>query len=108
MEKNLSMVRGDTLEFAIEVTGYDQMMDTALLTVKSSYDGDVLLQKSLSDGVSIGNTGVFGTYVYKFRVAPEDTENLDCGKYYFDVEFGVNDDKITVMRGLLDIVYNVT
>ena len=32
----------------------------------------------------------------------------EVGKYFYDLEIGVNDDRFTVMRGILELVQDVT
>ncbi len=100
---NISMVRGDTLAFAFEVDGMDQL-DTAFFSCKVNPD-DVLyiFQKSLNDGISNASTGK-----YRVRVAPEDTENVELGAYYYDLQIGANNDIYTILRGTLKLVPDIT
>ena len=109
MDCNLSMVRGDTLTFGVELKDengelFTQDLDTAYFTCKTSYDAeDTVFQKNLTFGISKVGTGK-----YVVRVAPQDTEGIEAGKYYYDFEIGVNSDKFTVLKGVLDIENDVT
>ncbi len=104
MECNMSMVRGDTLSFGIEIEDFDQDLDTVFFSCKSNYDDSAyVFQKSLGDGITKVETGK-----YIVRVAPEDTKDVSVGKYYYDLEIGANSDIFTVLRGVLDIEYDVT
>lgn len=105
----IRMVRGDTLSFGLQVYGdsgepFDQDLELAYFTCKSNRsDNRFLFKKSLSDGVSKVGQGA-----YTVRVAPSDTANAKPGKYFYDFEIGCNGDVFTVMRGVLEIMQDVT
>lgn len=102
--RNISMFRGDTLSFGMEIEGLDQSLDSAYFTCKKNpEDTTPVFQKSLTSGISEVSTGV-----YRIRVAPEDTEEVPVGKYFYDFEIGVNDDVFTILNGILDIKQDVT
>lgn len=104
MKKNLNMIRGDTLAFAIEIEGLDQQLETCYFSCKRNIDDDnYTFQKSLEDGIEMIETNK-----YRVRVAPEDTKGKDVGKYYYDLQIGVNGDVHTVLRGQLDIETEIT
>ena len=101
---NLSMVRGDTLAFAIEIAGLDQDLDSAFFSCKlDARDNDYVFQKSLGEGISKVETGK-----YRVRVAPEDTENIEVGTYEYDLQIGANGDIFTVLKGKLKVVMDIT
>lgn len=105
----IRMVRGDTISFGLQVYGdsgepFDQDLERAYFTCKSNRsDNRFLFKKSLSDGVSKVGQGA-----YTVRVAPSDTANAKPGKYFYDFEIGCNGDVFTVMRGVLEIMQDVT
>lgn len=105
----IRMVRGDTLSFGLQVYGdsgepFDQDLERAYFTCKSNRsDNRFLFKKSLSDGVSKVGQGA-----YVVRVAPSDTANAKPGKYFYDFEIGCNGDVFTVMRGVIEIMQDVT
>jgi hypothetical protein len=108
-DKYIRMVRGDTLSFGLQLydetgTPFGQDLERAYFTCKSNRsDKRYLFQKSLSDGVSkVGR----GSYVV--RVAPSDTASAKPGKYFYDLEIGCNGDVFTIMRGVLEIMQDVT
>ena len=102
-DRYITMTRGDTMSFGIEIEGLDQDLETAFLTCKKNHDEAPAFQKSLEDGITKQETGK-----YVVRVAPEDTENLEPGKYYYDLEIGVNGDRFTILKGVLEIERDVT
>lgn len=108
-DKYIRMTRGDTLSFGVQVYDddgepFEHDLELAYFTCKSNRsDARFLFQKSLSDGVSkVGQ----GSYVV--RVAPSDTAGARPGKYFYDLEIGCNGDVFTVMRGVLEIMQDVT
>lgn len=109
MDWNISMVKGDTMSFGVELVDendapFTEALESAAFSVKSSYDHtQMVLQKTLGDGFTQVDTGA-----YVLRVAPEDTANVDAGDYYYDFEIGCNGDRFTFMRGMLSIKESVT
>ena len=99
MDKNLKMVRGDTLSFGLEIEGLGQDLDTCYFSCKLNPDDtNYVFQKSLNSGISKVSTGK-----YRVRVAPSDTSNVEVGNYYYDLQIGVNGDIFTIIKGVLII-----
>lgn len=73
-EKKIYFTRGDTGYFTIDISGYEPTDgDKLVFTVKKEIGGEKLIQKE----INIGDT---------FILNPEDTRNLDYGKYWYDIE----------------------
>lgn len=108
-DKYIRVTRGDTLSFSVQVCDeegapFGQNLERAYFTCKSNRsDNRFLFKKSLADGVSKVGQGV-----YTVRVAPSDTASAKPGKYFYDFEIGCNGDVFTVMRGVLEIMQDVT
>lgn len=108
-DKYIRMSRGDTLSFGIQVfdeegAPFGQDLERACFTCKSNRsDARFLFQKSLSGGIS-----KMGPGAYAVRVAPGDTASAKPGKYFYDLEIGCSGDVFTVMRGVLEIMQDVT
>ena len=103
---NLEMIKGDTFSFGLEIVDLGQEIEEAYFTVKSNYDDTPLFQKTLGNGIELDHIEG-NNYYYKVRIAPEDTENLEPKKYYYDFEIRLNDDVFTVLKGILDIEFDV-
>lgn len=105
--ENLTMVKGDTKSFGFELSDGQEAsitLDTAYFSCKKNYeDADYVFQKSLNNGITAAENNQFIV-----RVAPEDTQLLDPGQYYYDLQIGVNSDIYTIIRGILEIVPEVT
>ena len=102
-EQNINMVRGDTFAFGLECEELDQDLETAFFTVRKSYDGDIIFQRSIGHGIEKVETGI-----YSIRIAPENTKELEAGHYYYDFEIGVNNDVFTLAYGDLWIEHDST
>lgn len=101
VDRNIQMIRGDTLAFGIVMDGLDTDISSAYFTVRSK--GVVVFQKSLNNGITKEDTNT-----YKVRVAPADTKDLDTGHYYYDLQIGVNSDIFTVLHGDLELIQDAT
>ena len=103
-DMNLVTTRGDTIQFAVEIDGMEGTdADAMNFTVKKNIDDLIfVLQKTLNDGV----TKIDDTH-YRVRVMPAETENLEIGNYYYDIEMTVNADKYTLLKGRLKVDYDI-
>ena len=108
-DEYITMDRGNTLSFGMELydedgNAFDTDLDYAYFTCKKNYtDNENVFQKSLDDGITKIDDGK-----YTVRVAPNDTKNVELGKYFYDLKIGVNSDVFTVMKGVLEIDFDVT
>lgn len=108
MDQNLSMTRGDTGSFNLQFVNYDgdleNDMQSMIFTVKENVDsGTAVFQKTLGSGISKVNDSL-----YVVRIAPTDTEDLGLGFYYYDLQIRINGDAFTVLKGVIEITYDVT
>ena len=110
MRTNLEMIKGDTLSFAFEVEFDEapQKLKKADFTCKANFDdNEALFHKELEKGINFSKQD--GTKLYYIvRVAPEDTENLEAGMYYYDLQIELNGDVFTILNGSLKIESDVT
>lgn len=106
-DQYITMVRGDTVSFGMEIEDQDGLpfnIDTAFFTCKKNCDDtESVFQKSMNHGITKAGDGQ-----YIVRIAPEDTHNIEVGKYFYDVQVGAINDVYTIMRGVLEIEQNVT
>ena len=103
---NLEMIKGDTFSFGLEIVDLGQEIEEAYFTVKSNYDDTPLFQKTLGNGIELDHIEG-NNYFYKIRIAPNDTRYLEPKKYYYDFEISLNDDTFTILKGILDIEFDV-
>ena len=110
MRTNLEMIKGDTLSFAVEIEFDEapQKLEKADFSCKMNLDDDeALFHKELGKGINFSKQD--GTKMYYIvRVAPEDTENIEAGMYYYDLQIELNGDVFTILNGALKIESDVT
>ena len=110
MRNNLEMIKGDTLSFAFEVE-FDEAphkLEKADFTCKTNFDDDdVVFHKELEKGINFSKQERNKLF-YIVRIAPEDTENLEAGMYYYDLQIELNGDVFTILNGSLKIESDVT
>ena len=105
----ITMDKGNTLSFGMELydengNAFDTDLDYAYFTCKQNYTDNVnVFQKSLDDGITKIDDGK-----YTVRVAPDDTKDVEAGRYFYDLKIGVNSDVFTVLKGVLEIDQDVT
>lgn len=108
-DSNISMIRGDTLSFGIELINennepFTQDLDSAFFSCKNNKtDNEFVFIKGLNKGITKAENGK-----YIVRVAPMDTQNIEAGKYFYDFQIGINDDIFTILHGVLEIEQDVT
>ena len=118
IQRSISMVRGDTLSFGFQVIGLEgQEPDAIYFTCKEHIeDSEPVFQRSwikdgqyeLIDGIEKRSYDAeTDTLTYGVRVAPEHTQNVELGKYFYDLELNINGDVLTLMKGSLSIEWEV-
>lgn len=101
-KNDIRHIKGDTYSSALIIENLDQNLDTAYFTCRDTLndDSEALFVKSLNDGISLVDyDDEEDVRKYAIRIAPEDTEELQSGTYYYDLELGVNGDIFTIMKG---------
>ena len=109
--KEITMVRGDTLSFLFQVQGLDGTEPTGIFFTcrEKPANEDFYFQRTLGEGITqVGYDEETDTVTYCVRVRPDQTENLVAGRYYYDLELDANDDVLTLMKGRLNIEWDVT
>ncbi len=110
MRKNFEVIKGDTLAFGVEIAFDDtppKDLDSVHFSVKRNPDDGYLFSKCLNGGIQKYKQEGNKLY-YRVRVDPADTENLEAGFYYYDLEIRVNGDVFTILNGLLIIEDDIT
>lgn len=105
---NLEVTKGDTLSFGVKLNKINQALDAAHFTCKTNFnDIKPIFEKHIDSGITLDHVNG-EDYYYKVRITPEDTEMLECGKYYYDLQIEVNMDVFTIMKGIFTLDYDVT
>lgn len=101
-DKYITMVKGDTLSFGIELadeTGAPVDITDAVFVARKTYNATAsVFEKTLGNGITKVDEGI-----YSVRVAPEDTADNDAGRYYYQFKVMKNSDVYTIMRGIIEL-----
>lgn len=107
--QDIDMVKGDSLEFAFQLQGLEGAEPNFTFSCALSYYDSPLFTVDDEDGITRESyDAVKDIATYTIRVAPNKTEALDLNRYYYDLEMRLDDEVITLMRGRLTLVYEVT
>lgn len=109
-EQDIAMVKGDSLIFGFQVEGTEGTLPTDVsFRCTNDYNASPNFSASLTDSGILLESYEDDVATYSVRIKPEQTANLDVGRYYYDLEmtFEGTGDVYTLMRGNLDIVPEV-
>lgn len=105
---NLYMVKGDTFRFTIEIEGLEDDLTNAYFSCKKNkQDNEYIFQKSLGDGIEKVEDSETGK-TYEVVVEPTDTEEVEDGNYFYDLQLEANGEKFTPLLGVLKIDWDIT
>ena len=111
IRKELTMIKGDTLAFNFQIQGLGGIEPTALyFTCREKPESEnFYFQSSLLAGITkIDYDDETDTATYSVRVRPDQTADITAGRYYYDLQLTANEDVLTLMRGRLNIEWEVT
>lgn len=101
---NITMVKGDTMEFTVRFDGLTQDLTAAVFTVRTAPTASgAIFTKTLGSGITKVETGY-----YDVRVAPADTASVAAGTYVYDLQVTFGSDVYTIIMGDLNIIQDVT
>ena len=110
IQRDISMVRGDTLSFGFQIQGLaGERPDAIYFSCKEHLEDETFIFSiSLEDGISERSYDQgTDTLTFGVRVAPELTADVAFGKYFYDLKIEINDDVLTLMKGKLSIEWEV-
>lgn len=105
---NIDMIRGDTLniQFEIESDTVIHLTDIDFkitFSVKySATDTNYVFVKNKTAATELSDNN------FVLRIAPEDTEDLIPGFYYYDLQLNIGNDTYTIALGMLQIIRDIT
>ncbi len=107
--QDIDMVKGDTLAFNFTVKGLDGAEPTITFTCREHYDGDTVFNCASGSGIEqVDYDEMNDITTFAVWVDPVKTKDLDLARYYYDLELRLSSDVITLMRGRLTLLYDVT
>lgn len=104
-EKYITMVKGDTLSFGVEIVDQDgQPMDVDHLEFvcrKTYTDTTSVFYLSDGNGITRLSEGVYAVLVPASSTSPQ---SVEPGRYVHDFRVEYGDDAFTVFHGVLEII----
>ena len=109
--QDIDMIKGDTLAFNFELQGLEGDLPTNIVFSCAEHYDDIapLFTAEVGDGITREEyENATDTALYSVRIDPNKTSGLGLARYYYDLQLTYNDDVITLMRGRLTLLYDVT
>lgn len=105
---DIQLTRGDTARFRVHITCEDSNKDVIPYEIADTDTLTLSVKKNVKDFKPLFQKVITGSD--KFHIKPEDTANLDFGKYRYDVQLNKsNSDVHTVVpTSVFEILQEVT
>lgn len=105
---NIDLIRGDTLNIQFEIKA-----DTVLNLESENFGVTFSLKQAASDTGYVFQkkkdaVSEIADNTFILRVAPEDTQSLIPGWYYYDLQLTIEDDVYTIALGKLQLIRDIT
>ena len=108
IEQNIEMVRGDTLSFDFQIVGLGDDEAEFEFTCADEYGKSPVFNATLNDGIELVEENTEADIkTYSVNIRPEQTAGLDVTMYYYRLLMAVNNDVLTLMKGSLNLLYDV-
>ena len=111
IRRDIAMIKGDTMSFGFQVQGLEGQTPSAItFTCKETPESEIeLFSVDLTEHISespYDSERDIRTYIV--RIPPILTEDLELGRFFYDLQININNDIITLMRGRLSLEYEIT
>ena len=107
--QDIDIVRGDSLIFNFQVQGLSGITPYIIFTCAETYDDDPIFTADTTNDITLESyDATTDTAEYSVFIRPNKTKSLDLTRYYYDLQLSTDTDVITLMRGRLTLVYDVT
>ena len=111
IQRDIQMIKGDTLSFAFQIQGLGGEPPTSIFfTCKETPESsEELFMLEPNDGIELRDYDSDNdVYTFALRVPPEYTQDLETGRYFYDLQMTCGDDVLTLMIGRFIIDYEIT
>lgn len=98
MIRLFNVKRGDQFSFTITFTNLQEDLTTFKMGVKRDYPREMLLEKSLGNGITKLSTGK-----YRIDFTPEETHSLKSDMYVYDLRMTLGSTVYTPLDGYINI-----
>lgn len=108
IKRDIWNARGDTFAFSVKLP-LDAEVESMFFSVKKhAMNSSYILQKSLGNGIVDDTDENDETKWFTVTVAPEDTNDLELGDYYYDLQVKIDGDVLTPIEGLFKVTTDIT
>ena len=103
--KSISLIKGDTFTFDLFFSDLENIdiINIFFSVKKEQHDLKYILQKSINNGITL-----IDTLKYRIQLSSEDTQNLNQGRYYYDLQVNLGNDIYTIMMGTFNLKEDIT
>ena len=111
IRRDISMIRGDTMSFSFQLKGLggQRPEDIKFTCKETTEDVNPLFICVLGEAITeISYDPDKDMLTYRVRVRPDQTAELDIGRFFYDLELKVNGDIITLMTGRFSLEPEIT
>ncbi len=112
INQNIEMVRGDTLAFNFMIKGltHEQAAEFEVtFAVAEHYDDAEVIILTKGNGIALESyNDRTGVALFSVTMRPDLTKTLDLGRYFYDLQIKDSTNVVTLMRGFLTLVYDVS
>lgn len=98
MLRIFNIKQGDKFSFTVTFTNLQEDLTTFEMGVKSDYNKQMLIEKSIGDGITKIDTGK-----YQIDFTPAETRSLTPELYIYDLRMTLGDIVFTPLYGYLNI-----
>ena len=111
IRRDIAMIKGDTMSFGFQVQGLEGQTPSAItFTCKETPESETeLFSVDLTEHISESpHDSERDIRTYIVRIPPILTEDLELGRFFYDLQININNDIINLMRGRLSLEYEIT
>lgn len=111
LKQDAAMIKGDTMQFGFIIKGLAGATPEMITYTckKSVEDNTALFAAEYPNEITQRSYDPENDILfYVVRIPPAFTENVQPGRYFYDLEMRVNSDVITLLKGRLDIETDIT
>ena len=102
MLRIFSIKQGDQFSFTVTFTNLQEDLTTFTMGVKLDYNSDMIITKSIGNGITKIDTGK-----YRIDFTPSETASLKPNYYVYDLRMTLGDTVFTPLYGYLMILETV-
>ncbi len=105
MNRDLSIIKGNTIAFKMAFSDLEEDLTDAFFSAKKNItDSEYVFQVKLNEGIS----RVEGSDEYVVNVPATITKTMEVGSYYYDLVIVIGSTVNTLLKGVLSVEPTIT